>query len=78
MRDARIQELLEAAKEIEENLTDDGYSAEEILFIATLLTQSVSRTMSGEGAIEDDDDEDGEAEGEAPAEAESEEDTTYA
>jgi uncharacterized protein YdaT len=78
MRDARIQELLEAAKEIEENLTDDGYSAEEILFIATLLTQSVSRAMSGVDSLEDDDDEDGESEGEPPAEADSEEDTTYA
>lgn len=78
MRDARIQELLEAAKEIEENLTDDGYSAEEILFIATLLTQSVSRVMSGEGSLDEEDDEDGESEGEPPAEADSEEDTTYA
>lgn len=79
MRDARIQELLEAAKEIEEDLTDDGYTAEEMLFIATILTQSASRLMAGEEEFEDEDDED--SGGEPPAEeseADSGEDTQYA
>ncbi len=78
MRDARIQELLEAAKEIEESLVDDGYSPEEMLFIATVLSQSASRLMSGEDEyVEEDDEEESEGESE-PEEEDSDDNSPYA
>ena len=76
MRDARIQELLEAAKEIEESLVDDNYSPEEMLFIATVLSQSASRLMSGEDEyVEEDEEESSEESSEdSPDSGESDED----
>lgn len=72
MRDSRIQELLEAAREVEESLVEDGYSPEEMLFIATVLSQSASRLMSGEDEYVEEDDE-GEAEEPSSGESEEEE-----
>lgn len=80
MRDSRIQELLEAAREIEESLVDDGYSPEEMLFIATVLSQSASRLMSGEDEYVDEDDEEDsgdESPAEEPGGEESEDDMNY-
>ena len=77
-KDSKVSHLLRTAAQIERDLYNEGFSPEEVLFIATILSQAASRAMNEVGDEDEDDDEDEGDYDEEAAKAPSDEDSEYA